>query len=304
GGRGVLRAVPARLRQPSDVERGPAVPALQGVAQDLAPARLAGALGCRAVREQREVRPGRHVREGVPRRLDEGRHRHRGVPAQADLQGKVDTMAVRPEPPARSVAISGRTLSPRALPWRAGAFRWLMLAPGVVFLLAFVAYPFFYGIWLSLQQRQVAQAGTFVGLANFVTLYHDAVFWQVTGNTFVYVIVTTILKLAGGLAMALVINQAFRGRNLVRAALLLPFIVPTILSTVAWMWIFDPTFSVINWLLVHGGVIASGFSWLGNKTLAMVSIIIVNTWRGIPFYGITLLAGLQAISPHLYEAAA
>jgi multiple sugar transport system permease protein len=213
-------------------------------------------------------------------------------------------MAVRPEPLARSATASGRTFARRGLLDREGMFSWLMLTPGVAFLLAFVAYPFFYGIWLSLQQRQVSQAGTFVGLANFVTLYHDAVFWQVTGNTFVYVVVTTILKLAGGLAMALVINQAFRGRNLVRAALLLPFIVPTILSTVAWMWIFDPTFSVVNWLLVHGGVITSGFSWLGNKTLAMVSIIIVNTWRGIPFYGITLLAGLQTISPDLYEAAA
>ena len=213
-------------------------------------------------------------------------------------------MAVRPEPFARSTAISGRALSRRGLLEREGIFSWLMLAPGVLFLLAFVAYPFFYGIWLSLQQRQVSQAGTFVGLANFVTLYHDAVFWQVTGNTFIYVVVTTVLKLTGGLAMAMVINQHFRARNLVRAALLLPFIVPTILSTVAWMWIFDPTFSVINWLLVHAGMIREGFSWLGNKTLAMVSIIIVNTWRGIPFYGITLLAGLQTISPDLYEAAA
>ena len=213
-------------------------------------------------------------------------------------------MAVRPEPLARSATVSGRTRSSRSWLEREWAFSWVMLAPGVVFLLAFVAYPFFYGIWLSLQQRQVTQAGTFVGLANFVTLYHDPVFWQVTRNTFVYVVVTTVLKLAGGLGMALVINQTFRGRNLVRASLLLPFIVPTILSTVAWMWIFDPTFSVINWLLVHGGVVAQGFSWLGNKTLAMVSIIIVNTWRGIPFYGITILAGLQTISPDLYEAAA
>src|SRR5678815_912769 len=133
-------------------------------------------------------------------------------------------MAVRPEPFARSTAISGRALSRRGLLEREGIFSWLMLAPGVLFLLAFVAYPFFYGIWLSLQQRQVSQAGTFVGLANFVTLYHDAVFWQVTGNTFIYVVVTTVLKLTGGLAMALVINQHFRARNLVRAALLLPFI--------------------------------------------------------------------------------
>jgi len=104
--------------------------------------------------------------------------------------------------------------------------------------------------------------------------------------------------------MALVINQRFRGRNLVRAFLLLPFIVPTVLSTVACMWIFDPTFSVINWTLRTTGVITQNFSWLGNASLAMVSIIIVNTWRGLPFYGITLLAGLQTISPDLYEAAA
>jgi multiple sugar transport system permease protein len=104
--------------------------------------------------------------------------------------------------------------------------------------------------------------------------------------------------------MALVMNQAFRGRNLARAFLLLPFIVPTALSTVAWMWILDPTFSVVNWLLVHAGVIRSGYSWLGNASLAMWSLIVVNTWRGMPFYGITLLAGLQTISLDLYEAAA
>jgi multiple sugar transport system permease protein len=213
-------------------------------------------------------------------------------------------MAVRPEPFVRPAPVFGRPLSLRGLLEREGVFSWLMLAPGILFLLAFVAYPFFYGIFLSLEDRPVARTGVFVGFANFVTLTRDAVFWQVTRNMFVYAAVTTVLKLAGGLAMALVMNQHFRGKNLARASLLLPFIVPTALSTIAWMWIFDPTFSVINWLLIHGGVITSGFSWLGNATLAMVSIIIVNTWRGMPFYGITLLAGLQTISPDLYEAAA
>jgi multiple sugar transport system permease protein len=113
-----------------------------------------------------------------------------------------------------------------------------------------------------------------------------------------------VLKLAGGLGMALVVNQTFRGRNLVRAFLLLPFIVPTALSTVAWMWILDPTFSVVNWLLVHAKLLTSGYSFLGNATLAMGSLVVVNTWRGVPFYGITLLAGLQTIPADLYEAAA
>src|SRR5438046_2205962 len=87
-------------------------------------------------------------------------------------------------------------------------------------------------------------------------------------------------------------------------AFLLPFIVPTVLSTFACMWIRDPTFCVINWTLRHTGLVTQTFSWLGNATLAMVSIIVVNPWRGVPFYGITLLAGLQTISPDLYEAAA
>ena len=92
-------------------------------------------------------------------------------------------------------------------------------------------------------------------------------------------------------------------KNLVRALLLLPFIVPTVLSTVAWMWMLDPAFSVVNWFLIALGVPKPGPSWLGNPALAMVSIIVINTWRGLPFYGITLLAGLQTVPPELYEAA-
>src|SRR2546430_11280285 len=186
-------------------------------------------------------------------------------------------MAVGPASVARPAPVTGRPLSLWRTVDRESVFSWLMLAPGVLFLLAFVAYPFFYGIFLSLEDRRVASEGVFVGLANFRTLANDAVFWQVVRNTFMYVCVTTILKLAGGLAMALVINQQFRGRNLARAFLLLPFIVPTALSTVAWMWILDPTFSVVNWLLVRAGVITSGYSFLGNATLAMGSLIVVNT---------------------------
>ncbi len=213
-------------------------------------------------------------------------------------------MAVGPASVARPAPLAGRATPRRRLLERESVFSWLMLAPGVLFLLAFVAYPFFYGIFLSLQDRRVASPGTFVGFANFAAQADDAVFWQVTRNTFVYTIAATLLKMVGGLAMALVINQQFRGRNLARAFLLLPFIVPTVLSTVAWMWILDPTFSVINWTLLHSGLVTQNFSWLGNATLAMVSIIMVNTWRGLPFYGITLLAGLQTIPPDLYEAAA
>src|SRR6187402_217275 len=186
---------------------------------------------------------------------------------------------------------------------REGVFSWLMVAPPVAFLVALVGYPFFYGIWISLQNRPVAKAGVFVGLDNFVNAWHDPVFHLVVINTIVYTFAATILKMVGGLGLALVMNQNFRFKNLTRALLLLPFIVPTVLSTIAWQWILDPAFSVINWALMYTGLANPGPSWLGNPYLAMFSLIMVNTWRGLPFYAITLLAGLQTISPELYEAA-
>jgi multiple sugar transport system permease protein len=182
-------------------------------------------------------------------------------------------------------------------------FSWVMLVPPLLFLLAFVGYPLLYGIYLSLEDRAVARTGTFIGLANFLANGRDPVFWQVAGNTFVYTTAATILKMVGGLALALVMNQHFRLKNLVRAVVLLPFIVPTVLSTIAWMWILDPAFSVINWALAFAGIAKPGPSWLGNPILAMGSLIVINTWRGLPFYAITLLAGLQTIPPDLYEAA-
>src|SRR4029077_14168011 len=186
---------------------------------------------------------------------------------------------------------------------REGVFSWLMVALPIAFLVALVGYPFFYGIWISLQNRPVAQPGVFVGFANFIADWHDSVFRQVVLNTFVYTIAATLLKMVGGLALALVVNQDFRFKNLTGALLLLPFIVPTVLSTIAWQWILDPAFSVINWVLKATDIADPGPSWLGNPYLAMFSLIMVNTWRGLPFYAITLLAGLQTISPELYEAA-
>ncbi len=210
---------------------------------------------------------------------------------------------------AHSQSIASPALRLRAAPslrrWteREAVFSWLMVIPPVLFLVALVGYPFVYGIWLSLENRPVAKPGVFIGLANFITDAHDPVFWQVAQNTFVYTLSATLLKMVGGLALALVMNQDFKFKNLTRAIMLLPFIVPTVLSTIAWMWILDPSFSVVNWLLIRTGIANPGPSWLGNPHLAMFSLIMVNTWRGLPFYAITLLAGLQTISPELYEAA-
>jgi multiple sugar transport system permease protein len=186
---------------------------------------------------------------------------------------------------------------------RESVFSWLMLTPPVLFLLALLGYPFFYGVYLSFFRREVAGAASFVGLGNFVTLANDPIFWQSVGNTVKFTAVATVLKATGGLGMALVMNQNFRMKALTRAMLLLPFIVPTVLSTVAWQWILDPGMGLFNRLLVVSGLAKTGPSWLGTPTMAMISIIMVNTWRGLPFFGISILAGLQTIPAVLHESA-
>src|SRR5215470_7226227 len=185
--------------------------------------------------------------------------------------------------------------------------RWLavaLLLPTVVLLGLFIAYPFVEGVLLSVTDAKVGVPGQFVGLENFERLWNDTIFRTAVQNTFVYTIVTTILKLALGLWLAMLLNRHFKGKALTRAFILLPFIIPTVLSTFAWKWMFDPTFSVLNWLLYHLGLITGRINWLGDPDLAMISIIVVNVWRGVPFFAISLLAGLQTVNPELQEAAA
>jgi multiple sugar transport system permease protein len=185
--------------------------------------------------------------------------------------------------------------------------RWLafsLLAPTAVLLGLFIAYPFFEGVLLSLTSTRVGIDGQFVGLKNFEKIWNDSIFRTSVWNTFWYTGVTTVFKLGLGLWLALLLNRNFKGKAMVRAFILLPFIIPTVLSTFAWKWMFDPTFSVINWTLYQLGFISQRINWLGDPDLAMTSIIIVNIWRGVPFFAISLLAGLQTISPELQEAAA
>jgi len=185
--------------------------------------------------------------------------------------------------------------------------RWLalvLLTPTAVLLGLFIAYPFAEGVLLSLTSARVGDPGEFVGLANFAKLWDDNIFWTSVWNTFWYTGVTTVFKLGLGLWLAMLLNRHFKGKALVRAFILLPFIIPTVLSTFAWKWMFDPTFSVINWSLFKIGLIHARINWLGDSDLAMASIMVVNIWRGVPFFAISLLAGLQTISPELNEAAA
>jgi len=180
----------------------------------------------------------------------------------------------------------------------------LLLTPTIILLTLFIAYPFVKGIWISLTSASVGNPGEFVFFRNFVKVWNDSIFQDAARNTFVYTAIATVGKLALGMWLALLLNRHFHGKRLVRAAMLLPFIVPTVLSTFAWKWMFDPTFSVLNWSLYHMGLIQTRIGWLTDPTLALGSVIVVNIWRGMPFYAITLLAGLQTVNPELHEAAA
>ncbi|PYN73425.1 MAG: ABC transporter permease [Candidatus Rokuibacteriota bacterium] len=180
----------------------------------------------------------------------------------------------------------------------------LLLVPTVILLGLFIAYPFVKGVWLSLTSATVGDPGRFLGLSNYVKIWNDSIFQRAVYNTFVYTAIATVGKLTLGMWLAVLLNRHFRGKRLVRASMLLPFIVPTVLSTFAWKWMFDPTFSVLNWTLYHFGLIQTRIGWLTDPAMALGSVIIVNIWRGMPFYAITLLAGLQTVNPELHEAAA
>ncbi|MBX3066092.1 MAG: sugar ABC transporter permease [Anaerolineae bacterium] len=180
---------------------------------------------------------------------------------------------------------------------------YLMVAPAVLWLLILLAYPFILAIWIAFTNKTVGQPGEFIGLANFTRQWDSMIFRRAFLNTFVYTAAATIVKLGLGFGLALLLNQAFIGRRFVRATILLPWIVPTVLSAMVWKWMFDPNLSSINWVLRNMGLITKNIPWLTDPTMAMVSIIIVNVWRGIPFFAITLLAALQTVPQELYDAA-
>ncbi len=179
-----------------------------------------------------------------------------------------------------------------------------LLAPGVIVLTVFIAYPFVMAIWFALTDISVGAAGKFVGIDNFRKAWQDTIFQTAFKNTVFYTFWATVFKLSLGMWLALLLNRHFRFKRIIRASMLLPFIIPTVLSTFAWRWMFDPTFSVINWTLYHAGWITDRLPFLSSGDWAMWCAILVNTWRGMPFFAITLLAGLQTINPDLHEAAA
>lgn len=181
---------------------------------------------------------------------------------------------------------------------------YLLVAPVVILMLGLVAYPFCVAVGYALTDRTLADPGVFVGLDNFIDLFDNQIYLQTLRNTVIFTAGSVAMRLVFGVGLALLLNEHFRFRRLIRSAVLLPWIVPTVLGTMAWLWMFNPNFSVLNWMLVHAGLMKDGFNWLTNPDLALFCVTLVNAWRGTPFMAITVLAGLQAIPQDLYDASA
>ena len=181
---------------------------------------------------------------------------------------------------------------------------YLFVLPLVVLVLLLIAYPLGSAVYLSLTEKYVGYPPRFVGLKNYVELTGDPVFRKVVWNSAVFTVASVTVKLVIGLLMALSLHKALFARRLVRGILLLPWVVPTVITALAWHWMFDALRGFINVSLEPLGLISEPIAWLGQPATAMMAVVVVNIWRGFPFFGVSLLAGLQAIPADLYEAAA
>jgi multiple sugar transport system permease protein len=177
------------------------------------------------------------------------------------------------------------------------------MVPAITILVLFLAYPLALGFWLGMTDTKIGGAGRYIGFGNFVSLSKDSVFWLSVFNTIFYTVAASIIKFAIGLYLALLLNERLPFKSIIRAIVLLPFVVPTVLSAIAFWWIYDSQFSIISWVLIKAGLITHYIDFLGDPWNARWSVVAANIWRGVPFIAITLLAGLQTISPSLYEAA-
>lgn len=180
---------------------------------------------------------------------------------------------------------------------------YVLLSPGFVFLVVMMAYPFCYAVYLSFTNKQIGAPAHFTGLENYAKLLGTSLFSKTVINSIVYTLFALILKFFGGLGLAVLLNRPFVAQRVVKAMLLLPWIMPTVFSTMIWSWIFHPSFSIVNEILVvRLGLLAEPIPFLLNETWAMASLIFVNIWRGVPFFGITFLAAIQSVSHEIIEA--
>jgi multiple sugar transport system permease protein len=183
------------------------------------------------------------------------------------------------------------------------ALGYALLIPLVIVLFGLLAYPITTAISITLQDKTVGMPGRFIGLGNYYELlFEDPVFWRVVRNGFLFTFCSVAAKLVLGMVMALVLNQPIFARGFFRGILLMPWVAPTVVTTFSWRWMLDLV-GAFNYLLRSVGIISAPIAWLAQYNTAMFALILVNTWRGFPFFGVTLLAGMQSIPAELYEAA-
>ena len=205
---------------------------------------------------------------------------------------------------------AGAIAVPAARPRRAVWRRWeslegfVWVAPAFIYLAIFIAYPFVMSIFLSLSSARVGSPDWhYIGFTNFQRIFEDPTFWQTVRNSFIFTFGSEAIRLVIGLPLAFAMNRTFKGKRIVQGVILIPFVIPIALSSLAWKWMFDSLYSVINWMLMTLHIIDYPWQWLGEPGLAMWAVIILNVWRGFPFSAVILLAGLTAVPVEVIEAA-
>ncbi|HLZ32038.1 MAG TPA: sugar ABC transporter permease [Chloroflexota bacterium] len=204
------------------------------------------------------------------------------------------------------VSLATEVAIPRTRAVHRRAFRYkgyLLVLPAVIYVLALIGFPLGMGIWYSLTDATVARDGRFIGLKNFVDILRDPTFTLALRNTTIIAVVATAAKITLSVALAFLLLGAFPGRSLLRTLFVLPWTIPVALSTIAWKWMFHSQFSVINWMLLKVGLIDHAIQWLGTPVPAMIAVILVSTWRAVPFGAIVVMAGLTALPADVIDAA-
>jgi multiple sugar transport system permease protein len=186
---------------------------------------------------------------------------------------------------------------------RSEKLAYLLLSPVIIYLLMIMVIPFLWAVYMSFTNKTVGNPAQFIGLKNYIDLVSDSLFWKAAFNTLFFTLAAVICKVVFGMIMALVLNEDIRFKNVFRVLLFLPWTIPTLVSVFTWKWMFSDIGGVFNYLLMTLGLLSAPIGWLATPGWAIFSVILVNVWRGIPFIGIALLAGLQTISSELYEAA-
>lgn len=188
---------------------------------------------------------------------------------------------------------------------REARLAWALIAPSLVVILGVVLYPLLESLLMSLHEWNLTMPRhPFVGLANYAQILATPSFWQAIGRTLYFTLVSTGLELLLGLAIALLLNRPFRGRGLLRALVLLPWALPTVVNGIMWRWIDNPDYGALNALLTQAGLLHAYRNWLGSPWSALNMVILADVWKMTPLAALLLLAGLQTIPRELYESAA